>query len=387
MRELGPINAKVIGRIYDEQAASYTKFADDRFAWRYLEEPAFDKYISDLYHPETRVLVIGCGTGTEVRHFISRGVRPENIVAMDVSEEQLKVARRTTKGPVYIQSSIEDFYFPASSVDLVITNTVLHHFDNEVLSQMLAKTYRILKPNGTYFFVEVDPDHSPDGIKPENENEWTVVKTPWETEVPFFNRHPEDLMEALDRHGFDKVSGWLLKVSPEGAIDPENYAKYISHPSRMAARFKKVPELAKIMRENNVQIPSLVETPEREAQRSLVEKYFEAWTSQSLKLVDEIFSQDAVYDEKPGKKPPIVGLDNIKKYWEEHPLLQENILINFKIAGSSGDSDIWSRFDGSFDFNGKNIDINGIIKFTVGPEERKIIRLTEYFETQKTPIY
>lgn len=132
---------------------------------------------------------------------------------------------------------------------------------------MLDRVYDVLTPDGCYFFVDIDPDHSAEGRDPKNTNKWTVVKTPWGTEVPFFNRDPRDLVDILDRHGFDKVSGWVLKVATGGAEDPENYARYSSRPSRMAARYQKVSELTRILRTNDVRIPNLIETPDQAIQR------------------------------------------------------------------------------------------------------------------------
>lgn len=385
MLERKQIDSRIIGQIYDQQALAYAEFADQRFAWQYLEQPAFDKYISDLYTPETRVLDIGCGTGVVARHLISRGVLPQNITGIDVSHEQLKQARVATPGVRFIESSAEEFDLPAGSTDLVTTNTVLHHLDNEQLEQMLDRIYDVLAPGGCYFFVDIDPDHSAEGRDPKNINKWTLVKTPWGTEVPFFNRDPHDLVDMIDRHGFDKVSGWVLKVAAEGMNDPENYARYSSRPSRMAARYIKVPEVTRILRINDVRIPNLVETTKQAIQRGLVEQYFEAWRTQSLEGITNIFASDAVYDEKPGTEEPLMGIEAIQTYWKRNPLAQRNIQVDSEIIGFSGTNSIWTDFNGNFDVRGKHIAIKGVIQFTIDFHTRKITKLTEYFTTEKTP--
>ena len=170
MLERKQIDGRVIGQIYDQQASAYAEFADQRFAWPYLEQPAFDKYIPDLYVPKTRVLDIGCGTGVVARHLISNGVLPQNITGIDISHEQLKQARVNTPGARFIETSAEEFDLPAGSIDLVTTNTVIHHLDNEQLGQMLDRVYDVLAPDGCYFFVDIDPDHSVEGRDPKNTN-------------------------------------------------------------------------------------------------------------------------------------------------------------------------------------------------------------------------
>jgi len=385
MLERKQIDGRVIGQIYDQQASAYAEFADQRFAWPYLEQPAFDKYIPDLYVPKTRVLDIGCGTGVVARHLISNGVLPQNITGIDISHEQLKQARVNTPGARFIETSAEEFDLPAGSIDLVTTNTVIHHLDNEQLGQMLDRVYDVLAPDGCYFFVDIDPDHSVEGRDPKNTNKWTVVKTPWGTEVPFFNRDPHDLLDMLDRHGFDKVSGWVLKVATGEVEDPENYVRYSSRPSRMAARYKKVSEMTRILRVNDVRIPNLVETPNQAIQRGLVEQYFEAWRTQSLEKISNIFTSDAAYDEKPGIEEPLMGTEAIQSYWRKNPLSQRNIQIDSKIIGFSGTDSIWTDFNGNFDVRGQHVDIKGIIQFTIDSAINRIKRLSEYFTTEKTP--
>lgn len=387
MAEPRPIDGRDIGRIYDQQSSDYADFADHRFAWKYLEQPAYDRYIPDLYNAKTRVLDIGCGTGTVARYLISRGVLPYNIIGIDPSRGQLEQAKTLTPGVRFVESSAEEFDFPAGSIDLVTTNTVMHHLDNTQFGRMLNKVYDVLSPNGVYFFVDVDPDHSFEGKDPQNTNRWTTVKTPWKTEVPFYNRSPYEMVDALDRHGFDKVSGWVLKVDPKGIVEPAEYTRYSSRPSRMAARYQKASEQTRFLRMNDVRVPNLVETPRQGLQRRLVERYFRAWSTQSVDEIENIFSRDAVYREKPGIEEPLYGIEAIKKYWRINPLSQRNINMNHKIIGFSKNADaIWSEFKGGFNARGRHIDINGVIGFTTDVNGKKIVDLTESFTTEKTPL-
>lgn len=387
MAEPTPISGRNIGEMYDMQSSGYAEFADNRFAWKYLERPAFDKYISDLYRPEIRVLDIGCGTGVVERHLTARGVRPENIIGIDPSKGQLEQARLLTPEVDFIETDANSFKLPDGSVDLVVTNTVIHHLDNEHLEQMLDRVYKVLSSNGCYFFVEVNPDHSAEGRDPKNTNKWTTVKTPWGTEIPFFNRDPYDLVDILDRHGFDMISGWPLKVDPKGVTEASEYLRYSFRPSRMSARYQKVPERSRFLRVNDVRIPNLIETPQQTAQKKLVERYFHAWETQSVDEITEIFSSGATYDEKPGIEKQLLGIDAIKAYWETNAVSQRNIIVGHRIIGFSKDgSTIWAEFKGGFDVRGKHIDIDGVIGFTTDLRARKITHLTEFFTTDKTSL-
>lgn len=72
-------------------------------------------------------------------------------------------------------------------------------------------------------------------------NGWINERMPWGKNMPVFDRHPVDFINALDLAGFRHIKGWeRLMVSEDGKVDPERYAKYFSYRSRIAGRCMKV---------------------------------------------------------------------------------------------------------------------------------------------------
>lgn len=125
--------------------------------------------------------------------------------------------------------------------------------------------------------------------------------------------------------------------------------------------------------------------PEKKYQADIVAKYFQAWRLQSLDLIDEIFSKDAVYDEKPGIEKTIRGIDGILNYWRLNPALQKNIHVYVRNV-AYGDSTIVCAFEGNFDTPKQHIIIRGAMNFFIDPFAEKINKLTEYFGTEKSPL-
>ncbi len=245
-----------IGALYTEQAGAYADFWPDSFAWNYIERPAYDRYISDLYTSETKVLDLCCGAGVVIEHLVERGVAVENIVGLDISHGQLLKARQRIPGVSVVLASADALPFAPNSFDLITSNMALHYLDNDQVTKTMELAFDVLKPGSSFFIVDSDPDTWMDV-----EDNWLEVQTPWGQKHPLFNRNLRDfLLEIAYYAGFDQRNGWTLPVTKEGLqANPEEYVRYTSKPARMGIRLVKVTEEQKQFRIDNIgkTIPSL----------------------------------------------------------------------------------------------------------------------------------
>lgn len=125
--------------------------------------------------------------------------------------------------------------------------------------------------------------------------------------------------------------------------------------------------------------------PEKKYQAGIVMKYFQAWRFQSLDLINEIFSKDAIYDEKPGIEKTIRGIDGILNYWQLNPVLQKNIRVYVRNVAYQ-DNTVICAFEGNFDTPKQHIVIRGAMNFFIDPFTQKVNKLTEYFGTEKSSL-
>lgn len=125
--------------------------------------------------------------------------------------------------------------------------------------------------------------------------------------------------------------------------------------------------------------------PENKRLMELVREYFDAWVRQTSDPLPEIFTAGALYDEKPGIEPIIVGIDGIRRYWDKHPGLQRDIRLTVHNVTYSDTVGVCA-FSGDFDTPKQHIRISGATNFYLDPYVGKIHRLTEYFGTIKTPL-
>jgi ubiquinone/menaquinone biosynthesis C-methylase UbiE len=225
---------------YDTEAMAYAAFQNGSFAWRYIEKPGFDAHIKPMYHPQTRVLDIGCGAGVAVRHLIDSGMTPKNIVGIDISKGQIAEAKRLNPNVKFINASADEFEFASASFDLVVSNMAFDHFDDQQLSRAFQHIHYALTDEGIFFFVDTHPEYDESLKKPSAQSRWLKILTPWGSEQFLFNRSLDALILLAHNVGFDMITQTTLPIMEEGEnIDPTGYQKYNSRPSRIAIKFHK----------------------------------------------------------------------------------------------------------------------------------------------------
>ena len=109
-----------------------------------------------------RLLEVGCGGGSELHRFIKLGLRPENIVGVELLEERAAAARESLPPEVEIrqgdasQMSGEDGVF-----DVVFASTVFTSILDDGLQTRLAREMmRLVRPDGLilwYDFIYNNP--------------------------------------------------------------------------------------------------------------------------------------------------------------------------------------------------------------------------------------
>lgn len=100
----------------------------------------------------TKMLDIGCGTGTVCFYFAARGI---DTVGIDISKNAIKLAKMNAKS--LSLSSKTNFFvsdFPndklSGKFDLIICSEVLEHIEND--TKAISKVYSLLEKGGEVFF-------------------------------------------------------------------------------------------------------------------------------------------------------------------------------------------------------------------------------------------
>lgn len=96
------------------------------------------------------VLDLGCGYGWHCKYAAQMGA--SEILGIDSSEKMIAAAMN--KNPDarirYELCGVEEYSYPESAYDLVVSNLVLHYIEN--LDSVYQKVYRTLKAGGSFLF-------------------------------------------------------------------------------------------------------------------------------------------------------------------------------------------------------------------------------------------
>lgn len=96
------------------------------------------------------VLDLGCGYGWHCKYAEEQGAA--RIIGIDLSKRMIGEAKKRNSGEkiTYRVCGIEEYEYPESMWDLVVSNLAFHYIED--LGQIFQKVHRTLKPEGIFLF-------------------------------------------------------------------------------------------------------------------------------------------------------------------------------------------------------------------------------------------
>lgn len=128
---------------------------------------------------------------------------------------------------------------------------------------------------------------------------------------------------------------------------------------------------------------STVRLPEEKRLAQLVQLYFQAWETRSTELLDSVFSNEAVYSEKPHESP-LQGLSEIKRYWRENVLPQKNIVTEI-LSTAYTKAEAFVEWSAQFTKDQEDVNLQGVMVLSLDGEQTRIAMLREYFTSHRSP--
>jgi cyclopropane fatty-acyl-phospholipid synthase-like methyltransferase len=187
--------------------AGYDALGDRFRVWGgEIEGDPWERFLNELagrMPPGARVLDLGCGPGTKT----SRVAERAEVVGVDISEEQLRLARDRVPGATFIRSDFATLDVGRSSFDAVTAFYSISHLPREQHASLFRRIAGWLRPEGL-FLASLGARDSAD---------WTGD---WLGVTMFFSAYDAETNRRLLREaGFELVLDEIVSMrEPEGEV-------------------------------------------------------------------------------------------------------------------------------------------------------------------------
>jgi len=323
----------------------YDRYAEDFAQLYFLQNLSKGEAVfsQELAYNSLKVLDLGCGSGATVAAFLCELDRRAqgslisvSVVLVDRSIHQLRLARtllerlRPALPALKIEvecchKEIEYLNMPADTADAVLLGHVLNE-NRSTLENIIEKAVRIARPDATLCILERV-----------NDPIWRQVQD------ALSSRGLPTARRDISYHGDALLGGERARVAKTG------YAS------------ARIPTSKFIM--------------------DCIALYFEAWRSQRTDLLSQIFTESAIYAEKPFHQP-LRGLRAIEDYWKRKVVPQRGLAVHLTRASYTGQM-AFAEWSARFELDCTDVEVRGVLLVSGDLNEQRISRLDEYFRTTK----
>lgn len=131
---------KIVKQGYDHCAQNYLDERDPYKSQKYLTD------LANKLNPGAKILDIGCGAGVPVDKFlIEQGF---NVTGIDLSPEQIKLARKNNPDGKFIVKDMSEIDFPKNFFDAVVSFYAVIHLKREEHPALFSQIFSLLKTPG-----------------------------------------------------------------------------------------------------------------------------------------------------------------------------------------------------------------------------------------------
>ena len=188
---------------YDELAPRFGEWAAR------VEGDPWERFLDELtgrLAPGARVLDLGCGNGQKIARLADRF----EVMGVDISEEQLRLARAEIPQAEFVHADLAELDVSAESYDAVTAFYSISHVPREEHAALFGKVARWLRPGGL-FLASLSANGTDDWTE-----EWLGVEM-------FFSGFDADTNRGLIREaGFELIVDEVVSMQ-----EPETEATFL----------------------------------------------------------------------------------------------------------------------------------------------------------------
>lgn len=180
------------------------------------DEPKLDRFDLKMLMRALRslrgqaVLDLGCGTGRLAQLFRRR--EADHVIGCDLAPNMLEVAQKTGVYQELVQGDLlQELPFAWDTFDVIICSMVLVHIPQKMLDHAVEEMFRVLKPGGYLYLVNLPQRRAPRLLLPDGRAIY----------IESYIHADSKVVTALEEAGFTEV---MLDEHKEGA---DHYATLI----------------------------------------------------------------------------------------------------------------------------------------------------------------
>lgn len=223
----------------EKNAQKFLDFKKGSFDWLYLEMPLIKKWLQPVVNSSSVILDVGCGVGTVSELLIDIGASPSNIVANDISQSMIDIAKARLQKVTFICEDASHLKIPKGNFDLIVSSMTLHYLNQQQFISFINNAKHGLKENGILFFIVMHPVRFIKHYKAYFSDELLYVDSPW-GKLRIFPKKVEDYINPAIEAGLNIQR--VIEPQPEKAskyINLKSYGNYTRYPTRLCVIARK----------------------------------------------------------------------------------------------------------------------------------------------------
>jgi len=201
-------------------------------------ENLMEKLLACIANKSGNILDVACGKGATTAYLL-RHYKPQDVVGINISDQQLDFARRNAPGVTFINMSATEMDFPDNSFDNIICVEAIFHFVTRL--DFLASALRLLKPGGAIVFTDILMSWEGENRRERRSTENYVADLEtYRTLINglgFTSVEVEDITEQSWRRHYHYVVQYIHEMFLRGDINREQLA------SGLHNTYERVPDL------------------------------------------------------------------------------------------------------------------------------------------------
>ena len=203
VQKMTKIDARDSQQVYDRDAKDFADKAPSLLTYEFIGKPFILESLRRFVtvNPDTKALDVGSASGRIVELLISQGIKANNIMGVEISPNEVDIAKKRIPEAIFQVGDIVTFKLPSDTFDVVTSYMVWEFLDRDRLDKAFSNLNASMKPGGVLIYGTTHPGRyvGKYGVKDEG---WVNTGGPWGGSFDNWYRTVEQFISQTEQAGF-----------------------------------------------------------------------------------------------------------------------------------------------------------------------------------------